>query len=174
MIDFFKVWCEGIIVAVVISIIIESILPEGNNKKYVKVVVGIYIIFTILSPFLGKLDNEIDFSKSLNLATIETVAVDTKNIQQMYINGIEETMKNTIEKEFGYCVADLEIIYDEKYESIEQVKMSFQEDGISKVEKVEIGANNEQTNEFDEVKSYISENYNIDKDRIFLQSRTSL
>ena len=36
MINFMKTWCEGIIVAVMISIIIELLIPEGNNKKYVK------------------------------------------------------------------------------------------------------------------------------------------
>ena len=127
MIDFFKSWCEGIIVAVVISIIIESILPEGNNKKYVKVIVGIYIIFTILSPFLGKLDGEIDFAKSLNFTTIETATVDTGNIQKMYASGIKETMKNVVEEKFGYQVTDLEIVYDENYENIEQVNLSVQE-----------------------------------------------
>ena len=45
MIDFFRVWCEGIIIAVVISIIIEAILPEGNIKKYVKVIISIYIVY---------------------------------------------------------------------------------------------------------------------------------
>ena len=29
-------WCEGIIIAVIISIIIEMIIPEGKNKKYIK------------------------------------------------------------------------------------------------------------------------------------------
>ena len=33
MIVFLKSWCEGIIVAVILSIFIESILPEGNHKK---------------------------------------------------------------------------------------------------------------------------------------------
>ena len=43
-----KSWCEGIIVAIIISIIIEMLVPDGNNKKYVKVVIGIYIIFVTL------------------------------------------------------------------------------------------------------------------------------
>ena len=49
MIEFFRSWCEGIIVAVIIAMLIEAILPEGNNKKYVKVVIGIYI-----KSFIGK------------------------------------------------------------------------------------------------------------------------
>ena len=31
-----RAWCEGIIIAIIISIIIEMILPDGKNKKYVK------------------------------------------------------------------------------------------------------------------------------------------
>lgn len=84
MIEFFKVWCEGIIVAVVISIIIESILPEGNNKKYVKVIISIYIVFTILNPILGKLDNNMSFENIINLDSIETSSVGTENIKEMY------------------------------------------------------------------------------------------
>lgn len=84
MIKFFKVWCEGIIVAVVISIIIESILPEGNIKKYVKVIISIYIVFTILNPILGKLDSNIDFTNSINLDTIQTSTFGTENIKEMY------------------------------------------------------------------------------------------
>ena len=38
-------WVQGIIVAVIIVTIIEMILPNGNSKKYIKVVIGIYIIF---------------------------------------------------------------------------------------------------------------------------------
>lgn len=33
-----KSWSENIIIVVIISIIIEMILPDGNSKKYVKVV----------------------------------------------------------------------------------------------------------------------------------------
>lgn len=49
MIDFLSNWAQGIIVAVIIATIIEMILPNGSSKKYVKVVVGIYILFTIIS-----------------------------------------------------------------------------------------------------------------------------
>ena len=86
MIKFFRVWCEGIIVAVVISIIIESILPDGNIKKYIKVIISIYIVFTILNPILSKLDLNLDFSDSINLPSIETSSVSEDNIKEIYTN----------------------------------------------------------------------------------------
>ena len=47
-------WIQGIIIAVIISTIIEMILPEGNSKKYIKVVIGVYILFSIVSPVINK------------------------------------------------------------------------------------------------------------------------
>lgn len=172
MIKFFKTWCEGIIVAVIISIIIESILPEGNTKKYVKVVIGIYIIFTILNPFLGKLNEDIKFENILNIATIQTSTVDTDNIQKLYTNGIEETLKQNIEEEFGYKVKNLEIKYDSEYENIENIVLEIAANGISTVEKVQIGNRIQETQEneeYEKLKKYISENYNIDKSKIIIQ-----
>ena len=54
MINWITNWAEAIIIAVVIATIIEMILPEGNCKKYIKVVIGVYILFTIISPVITK------------------------------------------------------------------------------------------------------------------------
>ena len=65
-------WCEGIIIAVIISIIIEMIIPEGKNKKYIKVIIGVYIMFVSLTPILELLDYDFNFNKNMNYNTIET------------------------------------------------------------------------------------------------------
>ena len=52
MISWLSKWAQGIIVAVIIATLIELILPNGSSKKYVKVVIGIYILFTIISPVI--------------------------------------------------------------------------------------------------------------------------
>ena len=48
MISFINSYVKGIVVAVIISTIIEMILPEGKIKKYVKTVIGAYIVFIIM------------------------------------------------------------------------------------------------------------------------------
>lgn len=171
MIAFLKNWCEGVIVAVIISIIIESILPDGNNKKYVKVVVGIYIIFTILNPFLGKINKEVKIPAQFNLTTVETASIDTQNIRDLYANGIEQTLKSNLEEEFDYVVSNIHITYDENYENIEKINLKMQEGGISQIEKVEIGnqsAEQENNKNYEDVKKYISENYELEKEKIFI------
>ena len=45
MINFLSTWAEQIIIAVIIATIIELILPNNKNKKYIQMVIGIYILF---------------------------------------------------------------------------------------------------------------------------------
>ena len=62
-------WAQGIIVAILTSSIIQMLLPEGKNKKYIKVIIGVYILFCIISPVIGKdlnLENY-DIEKYLNM-----------------------------------------------------------------------------------------------------------
>ena len=173
MIKFFRSWCEGIIVAVIISLIIETLLPEGNIKKYVKVIVGVFIIYTILSPFFGKIDTEIDF-KSMNLASIETSSniENSKSIQDIYTNGIKESLKFEIEENFDYKIENLDITYDENYENINEIIVKIWTNNVSEIKKVEIGNTiNEktETNElYIDVRDFICKNYNLDKSKVII------
>ena len=66
MINWIGSWVQGIVIAVVISTIIEMILPDGNIKKYVRTVIGVYIVFVIISPIITKITG-----KEINLKTYE-------------------------------------------------------------------------------------------------------
>ena len=70
--EFISSWVQGIIVAVVIGSIIEMILPEGNSKKYIKIVIGVYVIFNIVAPIINKFTgNELDFTSIIDLNKYE-------------------------------------------------------------------------------------------------------
>lgn len=53
MINSLSSWAEQIIIAVIIATIIEMFVPKGNSKKYIKTVIGIYILYTIISPVIS-------------------------------------------------------------------------------------------------------------------------
>ena len=65
MVSFINSWAQGIILAVIISCVIEIILPGGNIKKYVKTVIGIYVLFVIVHPLISAVLN-----KKLNVDSI--------------------------------------------------------------------------------------------------------
>lgn len=173
MINFMKAWCEGIIVAVIIAIIIEMILPENANKKYVKVVIGIYIIFTIINPLVKNLNSNVDFSSVLNYEQESEKQINEESVKKIYIDGIELSLKQEIEKK-DFTVLYLEVNFDEFYENIEQIilKIKENENNIINIEKVEINKNNidptiDET-KINDLKKIISENYMISIDKIHI------
>lgn len=129
--DFLNSWLQGIIVAVVISTIIELIAPSGNTKKYVKVVLGMYIIFNIITPIINQFSNSnFELSSIINIEEytkkMETYEVNSEkiyinsanhqNIRQIYISNLKSDMKTKLEEK-GYKVKEiiLDIGEDESY-----------------------------------------------------------
>lgn len=125
MVGFLSSWAEQIIVAVIIATIIEMILPSGNNKKYIKSVIGVYILFTIISPILGKITNidldNIDYEKYFKeLDTHQTVSQsltqnNDKSIEEIYESNIKQDMKLKL-KEQGYIVENINLNIEFKNE----------------------------------------------------------
>ena len=57
-------WAQGIIVAVIVATIIEMLLPNNGNGKYIKTVVGIFVLFSIISPVISKFKDKNEFTSS--------------------------------------------------------------------------------------------------------------
>lgn len=168
-----KNWCEGIIIAIIISIIVELLLPNGNNKKYVKVVSGIYIMFVILNPILEMLKYDINFENMFNFGETQQVTQTmSQDIKDIYVVGIKESIKQDIEK-LGYNVETLEILLDSNYENIEKIelKVELKEDKVKAVEKVEIGKDEtDLDNSYSEIIELLKENYLVDETKIIFLS----
>ena len=102
LIKFINSWAQGIILAVIIATIIEMILPEGKNKKYVKTVIGVYILFTIIYPLINKFTkvniNSLLENTTKQMSTYQennSLKIDTdKYIEDTYRKKVEEDIKN--------------------------------------------------------------------------------
>jgi stage III sporulation protein AF len=92
MISWISSWAQGIIMAVIIGAIIEMILPEGNSKKYVKIVIGVYVLFTIISPVISKITGKtIQVSDILEL---NKYIEETENNSKLYVTLDEDNSNN--------------------------------------------------------------------------------
>lgn len=157
MIEWISNWAGGIVVAVIIGTVIEMILPSGNSKKYIKVVIGIYVLFTIVSPVITKFTGEtIEVSDILDLdkyvEEAEDVAIQNNiqsnnQIMEVYSSGIQEDLKAKIEAK-GYMVnsIDIGIANDESY-SITDITIDVEKE--EKVDGNEMVENEENTGEAD-------------------------
>jgi len=186
MVAFISSWAQGIIVAVIIASIIEMILPEGSSKKYIKVVIGVYILFVIVTPIVNQFSNNsnsIDADSILNFENEEnTLEVSSKNLEEknvtsiksMYEMNLKSDIKNKIQSK-GYIVQEVnvEISDDEKYSinkilvvvSGEQQSEETKDNGSKKkvvtivehVEKVKVDISKQNSESKEEKKYTISE-----------------
>lgn len=124
MLEEIRTWCEGLIVAIVICVIIESLIPESNNKKYIKIVSGIYIMFISFCPILSLLNYDFKNIKNYDFIETEETAVILENdMKDVYLIGIELDIKQAIQ-ELGYEINDIRIKTDNNYENIEKIIIS--------------------------------------------------
>lgn len=148
MVEFLNSWVQGIVVAIIIATVIEMLVPEGNNKKYVKIIIGIYIIFTIVSPVISKLGKqEIDFTNSIDISKyqkeIKKYSVDTnqfqkeseKSIQDVYISNLKTDMKSKLEEK-GYEVNQIQIRTGAEGEYIvEEIRLQLEKNQKEEIEQ---------------------------------------
>lgn len=134
MIEFFSSWAKGIGVTVVIISIIEMLLPNNNSKKYIRMVLGIYLIFNIVSPLIKNKDILNVNNINLNETTISTSSEEVdqtsmnKRIKKLYEQELE---KDIIKKlnEKGYevkaCSVTTQVSTNENEETkINKIKVS--------------------------------------------------
>ena len=171
MIKFMKSWCEGIIIAILISIIIELIVPEGSNKKYIKVVVGIYIIFIVLSPILEKINVEYNIENIFQMESIEVSADLNENIKDVYVTGIEDSIKKELQEK-GYIIQSVDVKVDMNYENIKKIEIQLLEQKDNKkeiqIDPVIINENEKEQNQYSDLKKDISENYQVSIEQIYI------
>ena len=168
MIEFISSWAKSLGLAIVIVSILEMLLPNNKNKKYIRMVMGIYILFNIVSPFINNKDifniEDIDIEKyALEQETssqLQSEEVDqtsmNKRIEELYIEELEKDITKKIEEQ-GYevesCTVKATISDEEDKSGIEEIRL--------RVKKNENNPNNE-VNENSNIQDEESSNGNLE------------
>ena len=154
MIEFLSSSIKSLGVAIIIVSILEMLLPNNKIKKYIRMVMGIFILFNIIAPFIQNKDkfdlNEISLenftqTETINYTDVNQVSMNQR-IEKLYTQEMEKDITKKVEEK-GYVVEDCNVIAnikDEENETkITQIRLS-----ISK--KQEQADTNENTNSIEE------------------------
>ncbi len=159
MIDFISSWAEQLSVVVIIAVLIEMILPNSKNKKYINMVIGIYVLFNIISPFIERGNvlsfENINVNQYANSEANNKVNQDSMDLRlkQLYIEELEKDVISKVE-ENGYTVSDCTVEANLDEDAVDR--------GINKIEIKILGRNKnnkiEEVNEIQEIKIDINSN----------------
>lgn len=148
MINLFSSWAKNLSLAIIIVSILEMLLPNNKTKKYIKVIMGIYILFSIISPFIKNKD-------SLNLTEVVADAykdddyIETrevvdqssmdKRINDIYEEELEKDITNKLEEKaykVDSCKVELATENTNNQVNIHKIKLNLRKSTkISEIEK---------------------------------------
>ncbi len=136
--SFISSWAQGIIVAVIIATIIEMLLPSNGNGKYVKMVVGVFVLFSIISPIISKFkgnddSSSIDFDSYVETSTdntTQTSSMELNNdeaIKKMYEENLKIDIKSKLSQR-GYIVGEINLgISDNEEYTLNKIEVTITE-----------------------------------------------
>lgn len=193
MIEWFNAWSKEIVTSVVIVTIIEIILPNNNMKKFVKIVTGLFIMYTILYPLFevitdGNYSEKFIWDNKTNTmvecsAKLESEAEKSRStIASIYTKNLKQDICNRL-LSLGYECNSVNLVVDEDSYDIKEINVEIKNKDKSKkraysivktVEYICISVSNNKEmensvideNDKLEIKDYISETYGVNKDNI--------
>ena len=163
MISFMSSWAEQIVLAVVVATIIELILPNNKNKKYIQMVIGVYVLFNIISPIIKNKDEiSIDKYNIENYETKTQYEVDQssmdKRLEKIYLEELENTVISKFEEsgfEVSKCNIDAVLDTTKKNAGIHSITVKLK------------GSYDE--NESEQVKKELAEEFEIEENKIAIK-----
>lgn len=189
-ISFISTWLKDIVILFVIISIAELIMPKGNMKKYINMVIGLLIIFTIISPFAKLLKLNFNFEQTVfnyskpniirDIEENQLYIQQEKQIEKIYKEKISKEITELIQEKTDYIVVDINIEIKtgkETYGEIDYLDISIGQENndrgkihIGKVKPVEI-QNNTKAEEvshegYEDIKKLVSNSYLVDIDKI--------
>lgn len=199
--EFLREWTINILILSIFISILEIILPKGNIKRYVNMIIGIIIIIVIINPFIKLITSNIDIerevfsniynsNKQFNKGNLKKL--HEEEILKTYKYKLSNDIKNSIENNTKFIVTDvfidLELEDSENYGIIKSITLNIDDHKDKEVsskivvENIKIDIKNDNNNKLDtsdsiEIKdkgllNLLSSRYNISTDSIKIYSKS--
>lgn len=163
MLDVFKNWISSILAIGILFTIIRIILPNSHFKKYIYSLIGIVTVIVIIGPVISAI-------KSTDIDNMKNIILNATNLGSSEVNytnlsNYENVNENNVKKNF---ISSMENDIKEKLsKNIDNnVDVNIEITDTYNIEKINITLYGETS--FD-ILSFISEEYDIGKDKINLQ-----
>lgn len=173
MIEFFSSWAKQIGVTIVIVSIFEMLLPNNKTKKYIRMILGVYVVFNLISPLIQSkeifsLDNiNLDNYNNIETSTVDQTSMEER-IKELYEEELEKDIIKKLEEK-GYqiakCKVSAQISDNEEETKINKIKLNIEgmTDKTQENEEENMTAENRIVTEIQKIKK-VNTNVTIDQE----------
>lgn len=147
---------------VLVSVLIEIILPSGQTAKYIKSVFSIFVVYVLISPVLTMIKKDYDITKYVQQGNIEVNQVLLNNIYKDQIEAKSTDIENALEKE-GYSGVKVKILYNivDNQIFLEKVKIN--------LDNLVITSPNENINKYQHIRQVVAQSIEIKEEDILFE-----
>ncbi len=175
MIETISNFAINIICVVMVAVLMQMIIPDSKNKKYINFICGTIITITLIEPILSLLTINIEEVFEENVVEYKEYKVEENlyedTIKKNYEKKLTEDIINRL-NENGYNVNNVKVEYDEVTFEPKRIYMDLENKSDSYVQpvKIEISKNINSSNdlEISKIKNIINTNYGIETENIFI------
>lgn len=117
--EWLKDWIMQVAGVIVLGAVSDMILTDGTMKKYVKIVMGLVLVFTVIRPVVNISPSDIDIGVPKNS---QLRATEVKNrlgekeqqlVFDIYCEKLQQNIENHLYTKWG-CEADADVIVEEE------------------------------------------------------------
>ena len=168
MIEFLSSWTKNLCLALIVVSILEMLIPNNKTKRYIKMVMGLYILFSIISPFIQNSDkfnidnfniNEyVENIQETGGEVVDQTSMD-KRLTEIYVEELEKDITQKLEEK-GYivnkCKVSADILNNDENSGIKKISLNVKKEKeesksieekiveeIQKIQEVNINSKNE-------------------------------
>ncbi len=163
--DSVKEWCIKIAGVLILSALCEGILPSGNIKKYVRILLGLILTICVCSPFLKEFSGEFIIEESRQEAYLEAKNMEDREremVLRLYKANIARKMNDDLKAVLENCEFEF---------SLEVESGNMQEFGKIKGVIVTVITKNESLQADSLIEKIISEKYGVSEKNIAVNYR---
>ena len=143
-------WCEGIIISIIIATLIEMLLPNNNSKKYIKILIGIFVVYNIISPVIDVVAGK-NIDQCLNVNDV----LQTSSSAYENYDGINQNAQNSIKNIYTQSLENnLRASLKDKGYEVGNLNISISDDGNYNINKIDLQIVQKTTNNQEEKQVY--------------------
>lgn len=156
MIEILSNWAKSLGVTIVVVSIIEMILPNNKTKKYINVILGMFVIFNIISPIIVNKNKLKQASIGIENYKIDANNVDqtsmNERIQDLYEKELEKDIKNKLKNQ-NYNITSCNV----------KVEIPKNNEDDVKIKKIKLQIEDITNTDVKEIKKFLEDEYEVNE-----------
>lgn len=183
--NFISDWIKDILVLSIIISFLEILLPKGKMKKFVNFILGLLIIFVVISPFsyLNQLRLDLDMKVETFMNSRDAQSMlneQEERIRSTFTNSLSEEIIRLVESNSTFKVVDINISTKEEGNTVllDEVIIIAKIDDKHRdeivIDKIKILPANRPVNEndqgHDDLRRMVADYIGIEKNKVYINT----